>query len=119
VLEDLKIVTMTKSAAGTADERGVNVAAKRGLNRVILDAGWGQLASFIAYKAADAGRTIEFVNPAYTSLTCSGCRMRDPTGRTSRDVWHCPHCGLELHADVNAARNILYRAGSARMPQAA
>jgi len=24
-----------------------------------------------------------------------------------RDCLYCPHCGSELHADVNAARNII------------
>nr|URH11028.1 Putative transposase InsQ for insertion sequence element IS609 [Klebsiella pneumoniae] len=38
VIEDLKgFSSMSKSAAGTVDEPGRNVAAKSGLNRAILD----------------------------------------------------------------------------------
>ncbi|WP_226899636.1 RNA-guided endonuclease InsQ/TnpB family protein [Nonomuraea phyllanthi] len=41
VHEDLRIANMTRSASGTVDQPGRNVAAKAGLNRSILDAGWG------------------------------------------------------------------------------
>lgn len=37
VIEDLKVSNMSKSAAGTVDQPGRNVAAKSGLNRAILD----------------------------------------------------------------------------------
>jgi putative transposase len=40
VLEDLKIKNMTKSAKGTIEEHGVNVAQKSGLNRAILENNW-------------------------------------------------------------------------------
>ncbi|MEU4536026.1 transposase [Streptosporangium sp. NPDC023825] len=39
--EDLRITNMTRSACGTVAAPGCNVAAKSGLNRNILDAGWG------------------------------------------------------------------------------
>jgi putative transposase len=41
VHEDLRITNMTRSASGTLDASGRNVAQKAGLNRSILDAGWG------------------------------------------------------------------------------
>ncbi|WP_239118183.1 RNA-guided endonuclease InsQ/TnpB family protein, partial [Sphaerisporangium melleum] len=41
VHEDLRIANMTRSASGTIEQPGRNVAAKSGLNRAILDAGWG------------------------------------------------------------------------------
>ncbi|XVQ83827.1 transposase [Microbispora siamensis] len=41
VHEDLRIANMTRSASGTIVQPGRNVAAKSGLNRSILDAGWG------------------------------------------------------------------------------
>ena len=40
MLEDLKIKNMSKSAKGTIEEHGVNVAQKRGLNRAILENNW-------------------------------------------------------------------------------
>jgi putative transposase len=36
---------MTRSAKGTIEEPGRNVAAKSGLNRAMLDAGFGRLAT--------------------------------------------------------------------------
>jgi putative transposase len=41
VHEDLRIRNMTRSARGTLTKPGANVSAKSGLNRSILDAGWG------------------------------------------------------------------------------
>jgi putative transposase len=41
VHEDLRIANMIRSASGTLEAPGRNVAQKSGLNRSILDAGWG------------------------------------------------------------------------------
>ena len=41
---------MSKSAAGTVDEPGRNVAAKSGLNRAILDQGWYEMRRQLEYK---------------------------------------------------------------------
>ena len=105
---------MVASAAGTIDAPGVNVAAKAGLNRSIFDAGWGQLANMIVYKAEEAGRRVIFVNPANTSRTCSTCGHHHSDDRVGQDRWHCCACGLDINADVNAAINIATRAGLAR-----
>ena len=42
-VEDLRVRTMTRSAKGTVDAPGPNVRPKAGLNRAILDQGWGVL----------------------------------------------------------------------------
>ena len=41
VTEELQIVNMTRSARGTVNQPGKNVRAKTGLNRSILQQGWG------------------------------------------------------------------------------
>jgi putative transposase len=69
VIEDLAIKKMTRSAAGTPEAPGTKVAAKRGLNRSILDAGWGQFASILTGKAEEAGRRLIKVDPRHTSQT--------------------------------------------------
>jgi putative transposase len=51
VIEDLKVSSMSKSAAGTVDEPGRNVAAKSGLNRAILDQGWYEMRRQLEYAA--------------------------------------------------------------------
>jgi putative transposase len=105
--EDLSIANMTRSAAGTLESPGSNVAAKAGLNRSILDAGWGQLVAFTSYKAASAGRTVSKVKAAHTSQTCASCGHTDPASRATRDHFRCTSCGHEDHADSNAARVVL------------
>lgn len=50
VLEDLKVSNMSKSASGTMENPGKNVAAKSGLNRSILDQGWHNFKSHLSYK---------------------------------------------------------------------
>jgi len=58
------------------------------------------------HKAAWAGGRVVKVNPAYTSQNCSQCGERQKLGLSER-VYGCPHCGLLLNRDVNAAKNIL------------
>lgn len=106
VLEDLRVKNMSRSAKGTIEAPGVNVAAKAGLNKSILDAGWSALADMITYKAESAGGSVVFVNPANTSRTCNSCGHVDANSRHGED-FACTCCGYEAHADINAARNIL------------
>ena len=49
-LESLHLRSMTRSAKGTPEMPGVGVRAKAGLNRALLDAGFGMLASLIREK---------------------------------------------------------------------
>jgi putative transposase len=107
-LEDLRIGNMTRSASGTPDAPGTNVAAKSGLNRSILDAGWAQFTSILAGKAEEAGRRIALVDPRHTSITCHQCGAR--CTRPRQDTVICPAHGA-MDADVNAAINIYARAG--------
>jgi len=94
---------MTRSAKGTAQAPGVNVAAKAGLNRGILGNGWGALVRRLEDKAP--GR-VERVPSAYTSQRCSACGHAARESRQSQAVFRCTACNFTLNADVNAARNI-------------
>ena len=111
VFEDLEIASMTRSAKGTLEEPGSKVAQKAGLNREILAASWGALISmvaYVAYKAEDAGRELIVVNPRDTSRRCSSCGHTEAANRSSQAVFCCRPRGFKDHADVNAARNILW-----------
>ena len=55
-----------------------------------------------------AGREFYRVDPRGTSQECSGCHARVPKGLHVR-VHACPHCGLVLDRDVNAAINVQRR----------
>ena len=67
---------------------------------------FAQLKSFIAYKAEERGCTVAGVDPRHTSQTCSCCGHVARNNRRSRGRFVCRVCGFELHADLNAARNI-------------
>jgi putative transposase len=112
VFEDLQIENMTATPAPKQDEQGKylpnGAAAKGGLNKSILDAGWGAFITMCRHKAEEAGGTVVKVAPHGTSQACSGCGCLVEKDLSVR--WHsCPHCGTELDRDHNAAKNILYR----------
>ena len=80
------------------------------LARSISDVAWSMFFQYLTYKAAEAGRVMVKVNPAYTSQTCSACGHRlDITQRLALGdrVFACPDCHLQLDRDLNAARNIV------------
>lgn len=120
VLEDLKVANMVRrpKPKESPDEPGVflpnGAAGKGGLNKSIYDAGWGQLANMMVYKAEEAGRQIVFVDPRYTSQTCPHCGHVDARNRVTQAEFRCCACGHQAHADVNAAINLLDRAGISR-----
>lgn len=105
VVEKLRTNAMTRSAKGTLAAPGKNVGAKSGLNRSILNVGWHQIETMLAYKTA---RLIK-VNPAYSSQTCASCGTVDSRSRKSQAVFVCTACGHRDNADRNAAVVILNR----------
>ena len=109
VLEDLRIGNMTRSAKGTVEKPGRNVAQESGLNRSILDQGWGGFAEMLDYKLAQRGARLVLVPPQYSSQECSECGHVASENRTTRDLFRCVKCGHTEHADVNAAKVVLKR----------
>ena len=108
-LEDLKVKNMTRSARGTIESPGRNVAQKRGLNCSISPQAWALFHQRLTDKAAAATSPVAVVvvNPAYTSLRCSGCGHTQKENRKSQAVFSRQSCGYTDNADVNAAKNIL------------
>jgi putative transposase len=111
-LEDLKLVTMTKSAKGTMRAPGKGVAAKKGLNRSLQDAALGRLSFWICAKAEEAGRRVWKVNPSNTSRECAACGHTEAANR-HRSRFSCTRCSHTEHADVNAAQVIAARGQAA------
>jgi len=69
--------------------------------------GWSyyQLEQFIEYKATKKGKRVEYVDARYTSQKCSACGHIDRSNRY-KTSFKCKACGFQLHADLNASRNI-------------
>ena len=110
VFEDLKLKNMTKSAKGTVESQGKNVAQKRGLNRGLLGAALGEFKRMVEYKAVLYGAIVLGVNPWRSSVTCAVCDHYDPASRKGeRFACTNPKCNNIDHADVNAAKVILAR----------
>ena len=107
VLEDLKVSNMSKSAKGTIENPGKNVKAKSGLNRSILDQGWGEFRRMLEYKQLWSGGKLVLVDPKNTSRKCSKCGHVSKDNRKSQSAFSCVSCGHEINADYNAAINIL------------
>lgn len=114
VFEELQIKNMTKSAAGSMDAPGTNVAAKSGLNRVVLNEGWGTLLDLTRYKMSDNAGAVVTVPAPFTSLTCHVCGSTISGQRKNQALFACGNadCGWTGNADFNAACNILMRAVS-------
>jgi len=55
------------------DLRVRNMVRNPHLSKSMLDSGWSMFRQFLTYKAESAGRAVAFVDPAYTSKTCSCC----------------------------------------------
>jgi putative transposase len=89
--------------------------AKTRMAKSVLDAGWSQFRTMLAYKAMRLGVEYREVNESGSSLTCSHCLQRTgPSGLSQLGVrvWCCRSCGAVHDRDTNAAHNIL-RSGRA------
>ena len=110
VVEGLKVRSMTASARGTRENPGTRVRQKAGLNRAILEQGWGEFRRQLKYKMAwRGGEYVALKDVAGTSRECPECEHAVAGNRPSQAVFLCVNCGYAAHADDNAANNILAR----------
>jgi len=101
------------------DLQTANMLKNHHLAKSITDAAWRGFLGILSFKAAEAGKTVVAVPPAYTAQACAGCGVIVSKGLSVR--WHrCPDCGTSLHRDHNAALNILRvgHSGLGQSPQA-
>lgn len=70
-----------------------------------------ELQEMINYKATLKGIQVFYVDPAYTSQTCSACGHIDKNNRLNQSNFICQKCGFKANADHNAAINIGRRPG--------
>jgi len=108
-IKDLQVGNMSKSSKGTTDTSGKNVAAKSGLNKAILDQGWGKFRRQLEYKLNWNGGMLIPVPAHYTSQTCLACGHIAKENRLTQARFACVDCGHEENADVVGAMNVLAR----------
>jgi len=108
-IEDLQVRNMSKSAKGSTEAPGRNVAAKSGLNKAILDQGWFEFRRQLEYKINWNGGILVPVPPQYTSQTCPACGHVSADNRKTQARFVCVDCGHEENADVVGAMNVLAR----------
>lgn len=108
-IEDLQIRHMSKSSKGTREKQGKMVRQKVGLNRSILDQGWGEFRRQLDYKMTWNGGILLAVPPHNTSQTCPCCAQVSKCNRLTQAKFLCVYCGYENNADVVGAINILER----------
>jgi len=83
-----------------------NMVKNHKLAKSISDAAWGRFLIWVNYYGELHDIPVIAVAPQFTSQDCSGCGKR--VYKTLSVRTHvCPHCGLVLDRDQNAAKNIL------------
>ena len=115
VIENLRVKNMTRAPKPKTDpdQQGSflpnGAAAKAGLNRVVLDKGFGEIRRQLEYKHVWYGSQLLVENAAYTSQQCSkpDCGHTEAGNRKSQADFCCLKCGHAENADLNAAKNIL------------
>jgi IS605 OrfB family transposase len=81
----------------------------RKVNRLVHSWPFAQLLDFIHYKAALAGVQVIEEDPRHTSQQCSRCGHTERGNRARQALFRCKACRYEIHADLNAARNLAAR----------
>ena len=107
VVEDLLVKNMSASASGTLEEPGKNIRQKSGLNRSILDQGWGMFRVQLEYKLKRRGGELIKVPPHHTSQKCPICGHTHKDNRKTQADFKCLECGYENNADLVGALNVL------------
>ena len=108
-IADLQVRNMSKSSKGNSEQHGKMVKQKSGLNRSILDQGWGEFRRQLEYKVSWNGGMLLAVPPHNTSRTCPCCGHIAKENRITQAVFLCVDCGYENNADVVGAINVLER----------
>lgn len=90
------------------EDLNIKGLARSVLAKSVNDAAWGTFLHWLRCKAESAGREVVEVDPRGTSQECSQCGCIVEKSLVVR-VHSCPHCGLVIDRDVNAAINIKAR----------
>jgi putative transposase len=88
-----------------------NMVKNHHLAKSIMDASWSAFLAILEDKAERAGHQVIRVSPRFTSQKCNKCGEIVQKSLSVR-THLCPFCGFVADRDVNAAKNILFKAGA-------
>lgn len=102
-----QIVNSEYTVFALEDLSKIRVQKRRGkeFDRKLNNWSFYQLEQFLGYKAEALGKHVLLVDARYTSQKCSNCG-HTYKGNREGSAFRCRKCGFELHADLNASRNI-------------
>lgn len=118
--ELVDVAKRTGRGISKEDLKGIRarVRANKKQRRRLHSWAFGQLQSFVVYKAKRAGVAVRFVDPRNSSRTCTACDCVDRRNRKTRDAFVCVACGYTEDADVHAAI-VIGRRAAVNRPNAA
>jgi putative transposase len=109
VAEQLNIKGMVRKPKAKRDEatgrwERNGARAKAGLNKSILNVGWGSILDKLAYKLEERDKLLVRLDPKYSSQQCEKCGHVATENRKTQAEFVCVACGHEANADTNAAK---------------
>lgn len=109
VAEKLQIQNMTKRPKAKQDPETqkwlVNGASRKaGLNKKILNVGWGRILNYTEYKLRERDKLLVRIAPYYSSQECLTCGYCCAENRKTQSEFCCVICGYHDSADHNAAK---------------
>jgi putative transposase len=101
------------SQIGVGDVRDIQTGVQLGrvVNQKISQWPHGQFARYLREKAVRLGISVDWIDEAYSTKTCSYCEHQHPSSPRGRR-FNCPGCGARMHRDVNGSSNICSKAAT-------
>lgn len=100
-------IARNASMIGLEDLNVIGMMQNHHLARSISDASFREIVRQLTYKAKWHGGIVQLVDRFFpSSQLCNACHYRNRLITLKDESWHCPNCGMIIHRDLNAARNI-------------
>ncbi len=100
---------VSRIAVGDVRDIQTGVSLGKRTNQKISQWPHGQFARYVAEKAARLGISMEWIDEAYSTKTCSVSGHVQPSSPRGRR-FRCAGCGARVHRDVNGSANICSKA---------
>ena len=104
-----QIEGVTRIAVGDVRDIQTGLSLGRVTNQKISQWPHGQVVRYLNEKSARLGISVEWIDEAYSTRTCSQSGHVQPSSLRGRR-FRCAGCGARVHRDVNGANNICSKA---------